>query len=125
MSNPLVINIETETIQNTYYREVIYTGKFQLVLMSLMPGEDIPFETHPDIDQFVRVESGQGIVNLIDHNNDSIIITYQLADGDSVVVPAGIEHHFKNTDQSKPLKLYSIYSSPEHPSDRLDQSQPI
>jgi len=69
-SNHLAIDIEASTIENYNYRQVIYTGKFQLVLMSLKPGEDIPRERHDESDQFIRVESGLGQVKLILIEND-------------------------------------------------------
>ena len=128
MQSPLIINIEEETIQNINYRQVIFTGNFQLVLMSLMPGDDIPFETHSDLDQFVRVESGKGIVQLEEYNpsiNSYDLNEYLLEDGVSVVVPAGTRHFFKNIDAIEPLKLYTIYSSPEHSPNKIDYDQPI
>ena len=80
----------------------------QLVLMALKPGEEIGVETHDDIDQFIRVESGQGKAVL---NGKE----YPLEDGSAVVIPAGTEHNVINTSSSESLKLYTIYSPPEHP----------
>lgn len=104
-----VTNIEEQSLQNDNFREVLFTaGNMQLVLMSLEPGEDIGMETHDDVDQFIRVEAGQGkaVLNGEEH---------QLEDGSSVVIPAGTEHNVANSSQSEPLKLYTIYAPPEHP----------
>lgn len=101
-------NIEKDTEQNTYFRKVLYTGKnSQLVLMSLLPGEDIGSEIHKENDQFFRFESGEGQV-VIDGNE------YSVEDGDAVVVPAGAEHNVSNTSGSKPLRFYTIYSPAHH-----------
>lgn len=103
-----VVNIEEESTQNTNFRKVLYTGKHsQLVLMSLKPQEDIGLETHPDNDQFFRVDAGSGKC-VIDGNE------YQLSDGSAIVVPAGAEHNITNTSESEELKLYTIYSPAHH-----------
>jgi mannose-6-phosphate isomerase-like protein (cupin superfamily) len=101
-------NIEKETLNNNYFRSVLYTGKnSQLVLMSLKPGEEIGEEVHDTIDQFFRFEKGEGIV-LIDG------VEQKVADGDAVIVPAGARHNVMNTSKTADLKLYTIYSPPEH-----------
>ncbi|OGB73375.1 cupin [candidate division Kazan bacterium RIFCSPHIGHO2_01_FULL_44_14] len=100
-------NIEKMTLANTDFRRVLYTGHHtQLVLMTLKPGEEIGAEVHPNIDQFFRFEAGSGQV-VIDDN------TYQVADGDAVIVPAGSNHNVINMS-SVELKLYTLYSPPEH-----------
>lgn len=102
-------NIEKLTKENENFRKVLYTGQHsQLVLMALKPGENIGMETHPDIEQFFRIEDGEGKV-IIDGNE------YQVSDDDAVIVPAGAEHDVINTSQTETLKLYTIYSPPEHP----------
>ena len=102
-------NIETETVQNNNFRKVLYTGEYsQLVLMSLKPLEEIGLEIHEDNDQFFRFEAGQGKC-IIDDNE------YELSDGVAVVVPAGAEHNIINTSNTEDLKLYTIYSPPNHP----------
>lgn len=104
-----VEDIEQETLENEDFRRVLYTAPHtQLVVMTLKPGEEIGMERHEDGDQFVRIESGTGeaILNGTRH---------ALSDGVSVVVPAGVEHNFVNTSKDEPLRLYSIYSPPEHP----------
>jgi len=103
------VDIEKATLDNTYFRKVLFTGpKSQLVLMTLKPGEDIGKETHDDIDQFVRVEAGTGKA-VIDGKE------HALKDGSAVVIPAGSEHNVINTSSNEPLKLYTIYTPPEHP----------
>lgn len=100
--------IEEETVKNPDFRRVLYTGKYsQLVLMSLKPGDEIGEETHDDIDQFFRFEEGEGKV-VIDGTEHSI------KDGDAVIVPAGALHNVVNTSKSSDLRLYTIYSPPEH-----------
>src|SRR4030067_1216452 len=125
MASPRVTYIEDETLRNTNYRQVIYTGKFQLVLMSLMPGEDIPEEVHMELDQFIRVESGKGTLTLWKGDLSTNADEYLLEDGVSVFIPAGIRHYIKNTDSKDPLKLYTIYSGPEHSPNRIDVEKPL
>ncbi len=101
-------NIERQTLDNNNFRKVLYTGQnSQLVLMTLKVGEEIGSEVHPDRDQFFRFEQGVGEV----HIDDTI---HKVKDGDAVVVPAGSNHNVINTSQTEPLKLYTIYSPPEH-----------
>jgi mannose-6-phosphate isomerase-like protein (cupin superfamily) len=101
-------NIEEETVQNSNFRKVLYTGKnSQLVLMSLEPNQDIGMEIHEENDQFFRFEAGQGKC-VIDGNE------YQLSDGVAIVVPAGAEHNIINTSETDDLKMYTIYSPPHH-----------
>jgi mannose-6-phosphate isomerase-like protein (cupin superfamily) len=104
-----VTNIEHDTLENDDYRRVLFTARnTQLVLMTLQPGEEIGRETHADHDQFIRVESGTGKAVLGGS-------THVLEDGSAVVIPAGTEHNVVNTSRSEPLKLYTLYSPPEHP----------
>lgn len=102
-----VVNIEKSSLQNENFRKVLYTSKnSQLVVMSLKPGEDIGEEVH-QLDQFIRCEMGQGKAILDD-------IPYNISDGFAVVVPAGTKHNLINISQDKPLKLYTVYSPPNH-----------
>lgn len=102
-------NIEEDTLANKDYRRVLFTGKnTQLVLMNLGPGEEIGRETHEGHDQFIRVESGHGEAVM-----DGQI--YPLTDGTALVIPAGVEHNISNTSADDALKLYTLYSPPEHP----------
>jgi mannose-6-phosphate isomerase-like protein (cupin superfamily) len=101
-------NIEKDTLENNDFRRVLYTAKnSQLVLMSLKPNEEIGEETHPDNDQFLRFEGGQGAC-FIDGNR------YEVEDGDAVIVPAGARHNVINLSKTEPLNLYTIYSPPHH-----------
>jgi len=100
-------NIEKVSLENENFREVLYTAKnSQLVIMSLKPGEDIGEEVH-QLDQFIRCEAGQGksVLEGIEH---------EMNDGDAVVVPAGTKHNIVNVSTTKPMKLYTVYSPPNH-----------
>jgi len=101
-----VANIEDATKENENFRRVLYTAKFsQLVVMSIAPGEEIGEEVH-ELDQFLRLEKGKGkaILDGVEH---------EIEDDFVIVVPAGMRHNFVNTG-SEPMKLYTIYSPPEH-----------
>jgi len=101
-------NIEKDTLENTNFRKVLYTGKnSQLVLMSLKPKEEIGMEVHKENDQFFRFEKGEGKC-IIDGNQ------YELKDGVAIVVPAGAQHNIVNTSEKEDLKLYTIYSPAHH-----------
>ena len=101
-------NIEKLTIENENFRNVLYTAQnCQLVLMSLLPKEEIGMETHDDGDQFFRFEKGEGKV-IIDDTE------YNVADGDAVIVPVGSKHNVINTSDTEILKLYTIYAPPHH-----------
>ncbi len=106
-------NIENLTEENGSFRKVLYTGEeSQLVLMSLIPGEDIGSEVHPENDQFFRFEAGSGDVVI----NET---QYSVSDGDAVVVPKGATHNVINTGD-KPLRFYTIYS-PAHHKDGIER----
>jgi len=114
---PNKMNIERETLNNTKYRTVLETNdKMQLVVMSLEPGEDIPWEKHAG-SQFIRVESGTATVKLAGE-----ILT--LIRDESLIIPPEKDHYVKN-EGAQPLKLYSIYTPPEHPRNRVDERQPL
>jgi len=101
-----VTNIEKLSLENKNFREVLYTDKnSQLVLMSLLPHEDIGEEVH-DVDQFLRVEKGTGTAILND-------IAHELADGSVIIVPAGTKHNIVNTGDNQ-MKLYTLYMPPHH-----------
>jgi len=103
-----ITNIEKDTEGNEFFRKVIFTAKYsQLVLMSLKPGEEIGKEVHNNLDQFFRFEEGKGKV-VIEGTEFSV------EDGSAVVIPAGTEHNIINTSLQEPLKLYTIYSPPNH-----------
>ena len=102
-----VDDIEQATVANADFRRVLYTGKhLQLVLMTLPPGCDIGEEVHEDVDQFFRIEEGQGEIRI-----DGA--AHRVEDDFAVIVPAGARHNVINTG-SEPLKLYTIYGPPEH-----------
>lgn len=98
-------NIERQTISNKYYRKVLSTTpQMQLVLMNIPSGEEIGDEIHPTTTQFIRVESGTGVAYVSGHR-------FNLKDGDALIIPPNSRHNIKST---KNLKLYTIYSPPEH-----------
>jgi mannose-6-phosphate isomerase-like protein (cupin superfamily) len=99
--------IEEDTLENTNFREVLYTAKHsQLVVMSLLPHEDIGAEVH-DVDQFIRCEQGAGTA-IMDG------VGYDMSAGLAVLVPAGIQHNITNTSDTEPMKLYTLYAPPHH-----------
>ncbi len=115
------IKLEKETLKNTNYRNVIFTNPngIQLVLMNLKPKEEIGMEVHknPNVDQFIKIEHGSAQVVIIE-NYDEInesTLTYLLNEGDAIVIPSGTYHNVINPDSRKNLKLYSVYTPPEHP----------
>jgi len=100
--------IEIDAVENTAFRNVLNTSEnMQLVLMSLLPNEEIGLEVHDSNDQFFRVEKGRGIC-VIDGNQ------YELTDGDAVIVPRGAIHNITNSSATEALKLYTIYAPPHH-----------
>ena len=102
--------IEKLTLENTYFRQVLYTAKHvQLVLMCLRPGEEIGDEVHHEVDQFFRIEQGEALFVFNEEQKRAV------RDGDAVVVPAGTYHNVINMSQTAPLKLYTLYSPPNHP----------
>jgi len=117
-----VRNIEEDTLANKSYRKVLYTvpKQMQLVVMSLAPGESIPCETHRSGSQFVRVESGNGVCTV----GKTKKTEYVLSDGISLTISPGVHHCFTNVDNRKHLKMYLLYSPPEHPNSRHQQRQP-
>jgi mannose-6-phosphate isomerase-like protein (cupin superfamily) len=105
---PFVQDIEKETLENDNFRKVLYTSTYgQVVVMSLLPNEEIGMEVHEDTDQFFRVDSGEGKV-VVDGEE------YLISDGFAVVVPAGSQHNVINTSADEFLKLYTIYMPPHH-----------
>jgi len=102
-----IVNIEKLSLENENFRKVLYTAKnSQLVLMSLKPNEEIGVEAH-QLDQFIRCESGTGkaILDGVEHD---------MSDGFAVIVPVGVKHNIINTSLNEPLKLYTLYSPPNH-----------
>lgn len=102
--------IEKLTLENGYFRQVLYTGpKSQLVVMCLKPQEEIGAEVHPTVDQFFRVEKGEGKV-VIGEGEE-----HPVKDGDAIVIPAGTKHNVINVSSSEELKFYTIYTPANHP----------
>ena len=102
--------IEKQTLENADFRHVLFTGPHsQLVVMCLLPGEDIGGEVHPLVDQFFRVEEGEATF-VLNENEE-----HPARAGDAVVVPAGTHHNVLNTSRTTSLRLYTIYSPPNHP----------
>jgi mannose-6-phosphate isomerase-like protein (cupin superfamily) len=111
-----VVQIEDATRNNVNYRQVLFTAKHsQLVLMNLKPGEEIGEEVH-ELDQFIRFEAGEGTV-ILDGQKETV------GDGFAVVIPAGTRHNVLNTSKTKDLKLYSLYSPPEHKDGTIHQTK--
>ncbi|KMK75205.1 cupin domain-containing protein [Alkalihalobacillus pseudalcaliphilus] len=122
--NPYVININQATKQNNTYRTSIWTGQhLQATLMSIPVGDDIGLELHPDTEQFLRIEQGQGVVQMGDRA-DQLTYAQHIGEGFAIFVPAGKWHNVTNTGQI-PLKLYSIYAPPHHPSGTVQQTKAI
>ena len=111
--NGFIVNIEKSTLQNNAFRRVIYTSPnlIQLVLMSILPGQDIGLEQHP-VDQFIRVEQGYGLAQLDGYQQ-------KIGPGWALVIPANVWHNVINTG-SEELKLYTIYAPPHHVFDELE-----
>ncbi|WP_181350246.1 cupin domain-containing protein [Thalassobacillus sp. CUG 92003] len=113
-NDAFVVNIDEATKQNNTFRTAIWTGEnLQVTLMSIGVGEDIGLEVHPDVDQFLRIEQGQGLVQM-GNNRDQLDFQDRVYDDYAIMVPAGKWHNVTNTG-NVPLKLYTIYAPPEHP----------
>lgn len=111
---PFVVNINEATKQNNYFRSALWTGcHLQVTLMSLKVGEEIGLEIHPDVDQFLRIEQGEGLV-MIGDRRDCFDFKEKVCDDFAIMIPAGKWHNLVNTG-CVPLKLYSIYAPPQHP----------
>jgi mannose-6-phosphate isomerase-like protein (cupin superfamily) len=116
-------NIERDTLNNNDFRHVISTShEMQVVLMSLLPNEDIGMEVHPHATQFFRVEKGQGVVH-IDYGKS--LREIPIREGSMVFVPAGSQHNIINTSWFERLQLYTIYAPPQHPPNKVDHTKPI
>ncbi|MBE9388490.1 cupin domain-containing protein [Vagococcus salmoninarum] len=110
---PVVENIEEMTLTNENYRTTIWTGsKLQVTLMTIQPGDDIGLEVHEGIDQFLRIEAGQGLCKM-GPTEDNLNFEQVVSDDDGIFVPADMWHNVINTGD-QPLKLYTIYAGPDH-----------
>lgn len=120
---PFVTNIERATTENQNYRLAFWTGKYlQMTLMSLKVGESIGLEMHPALDQFIRIEKGSGLVRM-GAARDDMPIRQVVSDADGFFIPAGTWHNLINVGL-EPLKLYSIYASPQHPFGTVQKTKP-
>lgn len=113
-SRPYVVNINEAARRNNTFRTAIWTGNYlQVVLMSIQPGDDIGLEVHPNTDQFLRIEAGEGVTRMGD-SEYNLDFEEPISRGSAIMVPAGKWHNIINTG-NQPLKLYTIYAPPEHP----------
>lgn len=112
--DPFVVNINQAAKQNNNFRTTLWTGDhFQVTLMSIDIGDDVGLEMHDNLDQFLRIEEGQGLVQM-GNQKDNLHFVRNVGDDDAIIVPASTWHNVTNTGNS-PLKLYSIYAPPNHP----------
>ncbi|NLW15275.1 MAG: cupin domain-containing protein [Erysipelothrix sp.] len=110
---PVVEDIEGLTLANENYRTTIWTGKkLQVTVMSIEPGDDIGLEIHEGIDQFLRIEQGEGLCEM-GPSKDDLSFKVKVKDDDAIFVPADVWHNVTNTG-NVPLKLYTIYAGPDH-----------
>ncbi len=121
---PFVVNIERITKLNQNYRTALWTGNhLQLTLMSIEPKDDIGLEVHPQVDQFLRIEEGNGFVKMGDRK-DRLVFQAPVSANDAIIIPAGKWHNVINTG-SVPMKLYSIYAPPQHPRGTVHETKRI
>src|SRR5208337_1883867 len=111
--------IEKATLDNGFFRQVLFTGTYaQLVVMCLQPGEEIGNEVHPKVDQFFRIEQGEAKF-IFENGEDEQVAK----NGDAVIVPAGTWHNIINNSEVQTLKLYTIYSPPNHPEGTIHETK--
>ncbi len=115
-------DVERETLENTNFRTVLFTGEqVQLTVMRLAPGEEIGVEMHDHLDQFLRIEQGTGRVTF-GRAADHVDETYDVEDDWAVIVPGGVWHNVINTGTGD-LRLYSLYAPPEHARDTVHRTK--
>lgn len=121
---PFVINIERATLQNQNFRTALWTGEhLQLTLMSIPVGGEIGLEAHPQLDQFLRLEAGYGLV-MMGQSPDKLNYQANVTDGYAIFIPAGTYHNLVNKGNI-PIKLYSIYAPPQHPRGTVHRTKAI
>ncbi|APC81548.1 cupin domain-containing protein [Clostridium botulinum] len=119
---PFVVDIDEATKQNNTFRTALWTGThLQVTLMSINVGDDIGLEMHSNVDQFIRVEEGQGLVK-IGSNKEMLNFQAEVYDDFAIMIPAGTWHNIINTG-NKPLKAYSIYAPPQHPQGTVHETK--
>ncbi|HXK52818.1 cupin domain-containing protein [Candidatus Nomurabacteria bacterium] len=115
--NNYLDNIQKLTLENKNFRKVLFTGKHtQLVIMSLLPGEEIGLEIHPDTDQFFRIEQGQAKI-IMDGQE------FFAEDDYAIIITAGTEHNVINASETEVLKMYTLYSPPNHPEGTIHKNK--
>jgi mannose-6-phosphate isomerase-like protein (cupin superfamily) len=119
-----VVNIEEETLNNKNFRKVLYTSSnlhgMQLVVMNLKPEEEIGMEKHPSADQFIRVEQGEAIATIGKTKKD----IHKLQASDAILIPAGTWHNIVNANSKYNLKLYTLYTPPQHKDLLIQKNKP-
>ena len=119
---PFVININEVTKQNNNFRTALWTGNhLQVTLMSINVGESIGLEMHPDVDQFIRIEQGYGLVQM-GNNKNNLNFERKVYDDFAIIIPAGKWHNLTNIG-NVPIKLYSIYAPPNHPKGTIHRTK--
>lgn len=120
--SPIIINLYDATLQNKNFRSTLWTGDhLQLTLMSIPVGEDIGLESHPDNDQYLRVEQGEGLVRM-GYDPKYVDFEHPIYEDYAFIIPAGTWHNIINTG-NVPLKLHSIYSPTHHPRGTTHQTK--
>jgi cupin 2 barrel domain protein len=119
---PFVMNINEVTKQNNNFRTALWTGNhLQVTLMSINVGESIGLEMHPDVDQFIRIEQGYGLVQM-GNNKNNLNFERKVYDDFAIIIPAGKWHNLTNIG-NVPIKLYSIYAPPNHPKGTIHRTK--
>ena len=119
---PFVMNINEVTKQNNNFRTALWTGNhLQVTLMSINVGESIGLEMHPDVDQFIRIEQGYGVVQM-GNNKNNLNFERKVYDDFAIIIPAGKWHNLTNIG-NVPIKLYSIYAPPNHPKGTIHRTK--
>lgn len=119
---PFVVDIEKETLDNDTFRTALWTGEqFQVTVMSIPVGGDVGLEVHTEEDQFLRLESGRGKVQM-GPEKDNFTLEQEVGADWAVIVPKGVWHNITNIGE-EPMKLYSIYAPPHHPHGTVHQTQ--
>lgn len=117
-----VADIEQATLDNPHFRQVLFTGEqLQMTVMTIPPGGEIGLEMHEGLDQFIRIESGKATVTM-GPSETSLDETHQVGDDWAIIIPGGTWHNVVNTGD-EPLKLYSLYSPPEHPDGTVHETK--